>query len=114
MIITILSSEDIHLVCLSIGWPKINDTFICLSVTLFAYWMTLIICTEDKTCHYNKEENSDIKETADKADTSVITVKILIYRAEDYVSVINISAKDTSVIFSSLSTLLNDSTFYLF
>ena len=74
--------------------------------------MTLIICTEDKTCHYDKEENSDIKEIADMADTSAVTVKILIYRAEDYASVINISAEGTSVIFSLLSTLSDDSTFY--
>ena len=76
--------------------------------------MTLIIYVEDKTYHYNKEKDADIKETADKTDTSVITVKILIYRAEDYTSVINISVKDTSVISSSLSTLFNDNTFYLF
>ena len=75
--------------------------------------MTLIIYAEDKTCCYSKEEDSDIKETADEADALVITVKVLIYRAEDYVSVINTSAEDTSVIFSSLSTLFNDSTFYL-
>ena len=74
--------------------------------------MTLIIYTEDKTYHYNKERNSDIKETADITDASVITVKVLIHRAEDYTSVINTSAKDTLVTFSSLSTLSNNSTFY--
>ena len=74
--------------------------------------MILIIYTEDKTYHYNKERDSDIKETADIADTLAVTVKILIYRAEDYTSVINTSAEDTSVIFSSLSTLSNNSTFY--
>ena len=75
--------------------------------------MILIIYTEDKTYHYGKEESTDIKEIADKTDISVITVKILIYRAEDYISVISIFTEDTSVIFSSLSTLFNDSTFYL-
>ena len=75
--------------------------------------MTLIIYAEDKTYCYNKEEDSDIKETADVTDASAVTVKVLIYKAEDYVSVINISAKDTLVIFSSLSTLLNDDIFYL-
>ena len=74
--------------------------------------MILIICTEDKTYCYSKEESSNIKETADKADTSVITVKILIYEAEDCASVISISAEGTSVIFLSLSTLSDDSTFY--
>ena len=74
--------------------------------------MILIIYIEDKTYCYNKEGGSDIKEIADKANTSVITVKILIYRAEDYISVINISAEGTSVIFLSLSTLSDDSTFY--
>ena len=74
--------------------------------------MILIIYTENKTYHYNKEENSDIKETADITDVSAVTVKILIYRAEDYISVINISAEDTSVIFLSLSTLLSNNTFY--
>ena len=74
--------------------------------------MTLIICTENKICYYSKEESSDIKETADKADTSVITVKILIYEAEDYISVINTSAKDTSVTFSLLSTLSDSNVFY--
>ena len=74
--------------------------------------MILIIYTEDKTYCYNKEGDSDIKETANKTDVSVITVKILIYRAEDYTSVINISAEDTSVIFSSLSTLSDDNIFY--
>ena len=76
--------------------------------------MTLIICAEDKTCCYDEEESSGIKETADIADALVVTVKVLIYEAEDYISVINISAEDTSVIFSSLSTLFNSSTFYLF
>ena len=74
--------------------------------------MILIIYTEDKTCCYSKEKDLDIKEIADKANASAVTVKILIYRAEDYTSVINISAEDTLVIFSSLSTLLNDSIFY--
>ena len=74
--------------------------------------MTLIIYTEDKTYHYDKERSSDIKKTADKTDISAVTVKILIYRAEDYASVINISAEDTLIIFSLLSTLLNNSTFY--
>ena len=74
--------------------------------------MILIIYAEDKTYCYNKEESSDIKETADIADVSTVTVKILIYEAEDYTSVINISAEGTSVTFSSLSTLFNDSTFY--
>ena len=74
--------------------------------------MILIIYTEDKTCCYSEEENSDIKEITDKTDTLVITVKILIYEAEDYASVINISAEDTSVISSSLSTLSDNSTFY--
>ena len=74
--------------------------------------MILIIYTENKTYYYSKEKNSDIKETADKTDASVITVKILIYKVEDYISVINISAENTSVIFSSLSTLFNDSIFY--
>ena len=75
--------------------------------------MTLIIYTEDKTYYCGKERSLDIKETADKADTLIVTVKVLIYRAEDYISVINISAEDTLVIFSSLSTLFNDSIFYL-
>ena len=74
--------------------------------------MILTICTENKTCHYDKEKDSGIKKTADIADTSAVTVKILIYRAEDYISVINISAEDTLVIFSSLSTFSDDSTFY--
>ena len=74
--------------------------------------MILIIYIEDKTCYYSKEKNSDIKETADKTDTSAVTVKILIYRAEDYISVINIFTEGTLVIFSSLSTLLNDSIFH--
>ena len=75
--------------------------------------MILTICIEDKTCYYGKERNSGIKETADIADVSAVTVKILIYRAEDYTSVINISAEGTSVISLSLSTLLNSSVFYL-
>ena len=74
--------------------------------------MILIIYTEDKIYHYDKEKSSDIKEIADKADTLAVTVKIFIYRAEDYISVINISAEDTSVIFSSLSTLFSSSIFY--
>ena len=75
--------------------------------------MILIICAEDKTCCYSKEGNSDIKETADITDASVITVKILIHKAEDYISVIKTSAEDTSVISLSLSTLFSDSTFHL-
>ena len=74
--------------------------------------MTLIIYTEDKTCHYDKERNLDIKKTADKTDASAVTVKILIYRAEDYISVINISAEGTSVISLSLSTLSDNNAFY--
>ena len=74
--------------------------------------MTLTICTEDKTCHYNKEKSSDVKETADMTDVSAVTVKVLIYKAEDYASVISTSAEGTSVIFSSLSTLLDGSAFY--
>ena len=74
--------------------------------------MILIICTGDKTCYYNKEGNLDIKETADETDVSVIIVKVLICGAEDYVSVINISAEGASAAFSSLSTLFNDSTFH--
>ena len=74
--------------------------------------MTLIIYTENKTYYYNKKRNSDVKETANKADTSAVTVKVLIYKAEDYASVINTSAEDTSVTSSSLSTLLSNSTFY--
>ena len=76
--------------------------------------MILIIYTEDKTCHYDKEGSSDIKETADITDALAVTVKILIYEAEDYISVINISAEDTSVIFLSLSTLFNDDAFHFF
>ena len=76
--------------------------------------MTLIIYIEDKTYYYNKERNSDVKETADIADTLVITVKVLIHRAEDYTSVINISAEDTSVISLLLSILSDDSTFHFF
>ena len=76
--------------------------------------MTLTICTEDKTCCYSKEENLDIKETADKTDISTVTVKILIYRAEDYTSVINISAEDTLITSSSLSTLLSNNIFHFF
>ena len=74
--------------------------------------MILIIYTEDKTYYYGKEGSLNIKETADITDASAVTVKILIYEAEDYISVINISAEGTSVIFSSLSTLSDDSTFY--
>ena len=76
--------------------------------------MTLIICIEDKTCHYDEERSLDIKETADIVNASAVTVKILIYKAEDYVSVINTSAEDTSVTSSSLSTLFSNSTFHLF
>ena len=76
--------------------------------------MILTICTEDKTYYYDKEEGLGIKETANKADVSAVIVKILIYKAEDYTSVINISAEDTSVIFSLLSTLSNSNAFYLF
>ena len=76
--------------------------------------MILTIYIEDKICHYDKKKSSDIKETADIADALVITVKILIYRAEDYTLVMNTSTEDTSVIFSSLSTLSDDSTFYSF
>ena len=74
--------------------------------------MILIIYTEDKTCYYGKEKSSGIKETADVADASAVTVKVLIHEAEDYISVINISAEDTLVISSSLSTLFSGSTFY--
>ena len=112
LIIITLSSEDIYLVYLFVDWSKINNTLICLLITLSTCWIILIIYTEDKTCCYSKEESSDIKEIADKADASAVTVKILIHRAKDYTSVINTSAKDTSVIFSSLSILLNDSTFH--
>ena len=112
MIIIILPSEDTHLICLSVDWSKINSTLIYLLVTLSAYWMTLIIYAEDKTYYYDKERDSDIKEIADKTDTSVVTVKILICRTEDYTSVISISAEDTSVIFSLLSTLSNSNIFY--
>ena len=76
--------------------------------------MILIIYTEDKTYHYNKKRSSGIKETADITDILTVTVKILIYKAEDYTSVINISTEGTSVIFSSLSTLSDDSTFHFF
>ena len=76
--------------------------------------MTLIICTENKTCCYNKEKGLSIKETADITDVSAVTVKILIYEVEDSTSVISISAKGTSVIFSSLSTLSDGSTFHFF
>ena len=77
--------------------------------------MILIIYAEDRIYHYSKKRSSDIKETADKTDASVITVKILIYRAVDYTSVISTSAKDSLVIFfSSLNTLSDDSTFYFF
>ena len=76
--------------------------------------MILIIYAEEKTYYCSKKRSSDVKETADKTDTSVITVKVPIYKAVDYISVINTSAKDSSVIFFSLlSTLLNDSIFYL-
>ena len=74
--------------------------------------MILIIYTEDKTYCYKEEKSLSIKEIADVTDTSAVTVKILIYEAEDYISVINISAEGTSVIFSSLSILLDDSTFH--
>ena len=75
--------------------------------------MTLIIYTEDKIYYYSKEKDSDIEEIADKADISAVTVKILIYRAVDYISVISISVKDSSVFFfSSLSTLLNNDAFH--
>ena len=74
--------------------------------------MTLTICAEDKTYCYGKEKSSDIKETADITDASAVIVKVLIYRAEDYTSVINISAEGTSVTSSLLSTLLSNSTFY--
>ena len=74
--------------------------------------MILIIYIEDKTYCYNKEEDLSIKETADITDVSAVTVKVLIYRAEDYASVINISAEGTSVISSSLSTLFNDDVFH--
>ena len=112
MIIITLSSEDAHLIYLSVDWSEINSTLIYLSVTLSACWITLIICVEDKTCYYDKEESLSIKETADIADTSAVIVKILIYEAEDYTSVINISAEDTSVIFSSLSTLFSNDAFH--
>ena len=75
--------------------------------------MILTICAEDKTCCYSKERSSDVKETADMTDVSAVTVKILIYRAEDYASVINTSAEDTSVISLSLSTLFSNDVFYL-
>ena len=74
--------------------------------------MILIIYIEDKTYCYSKEKSSDIKKIADKTDASAVIVKVLIYKVEDYTSVINISAEDTLVIFSSLSTLFNDSIFY--
>ena len=74
--------------------------------------MILIIYVEDKTYCYDEEGNSGIKETADKADASVITVKVLIYKAEDYISVINISAEGTSVTSSLLSTLSDSNIFY--
>ena len=74
--------------------------------------MILIIYIKDKNYCYNKERNSDIKKIADVADTLIVTVKVLIYRAEDYISVINISAEGTSVTFSSLSILFNDSIFH--
>ena len=74
--------------------------------------MILIIYAENKTYYYSKEKSSDIKEITNITDTSAVTVKILIYEAEDYISVINISAENTSVISSSLSTLSDNSTFY--
>ena len=74
--------------------------------------MILTIYTEDKTCHYDKEKSLSIKETADITNTSAVTVKIFIHKAEDYTSVINTSAEDTSVTSLSLSTLLHDSTFH--
>ena len=73
--------------------------------------MILVIYAEDKTYYYSKERNSDIKKTADETDTLVVTVKVLILEAENYISVINISAEDSLVI-SSLSTLSDDSTFH--
>ena len=76
--------------------------------------MTLTIYTKNKTYYYNKEKDSDIKETADKADTSAVTVKILIYEAVNYISVINISAEDSLVIFSSLLSILSDSSIFHF
>ena len=76
--------------------------------------MTLTTCIEDKTYYYDKEGDLNVKETADIINASAVTVKVLIYGAEDYISVINISAEDTSVISLSLSTLLNDSIFYSF
>ena len=74
--------------------------------------MILIIYAEDKTYYYDKKEDSDIKETADKTDTLAVTVKIFICEAEDYISVINTSAEDTSVTSSLLSTLFSNSIFY--
>ena len=74
--------------------------------------MTLIIYIEDKTYCYSKEKNSDIKEITNIADVSAVIVKVFIHKAEDYTSVINISAEDTSVTFSSLSTLFNSNAFY--
>ena len=74
--------------------------------------MILTIYAVDKTYHYDKEKSSDIKKTADIANVLAVTVKILIYRAEDNTLVINISAEDTSVTSSLLSTLLNGSTFH--
>ena len=75
--------------------------------------MISVIYTKDKTHHCNKKKDLDIKEIADRTDISVITVKVLILRAEDYISVINISVEGSSVIFS-LSTLLKGSIFYFF
>ena len=112
LIIITLSSEGTHLICLSVGWPEINGALICLLITLSACWMTLIIYAEDKTYHCGKEGSSDIKEIADIADASAVTVKVLIYEAEDCASVINTSARGTSVISSSLSTLLSNSAFH--
>ena len=57
--------------------------------------MILIIYTEDKTYYYSKEKDLDINKIADKTDISAVTVKILIYRVVDYISVINISTEDT-------------------
>ena len=74
--------------------------------------MILIIYVEDKTYCCDKEKNSDIKEITDITDILVVTVKVLIYEAEECASVINISAEGTSVIFSSLSTLFSDDIFY--
>ena len=74
--------------------------------------MILIIYAEDKTYCYDKEGSLNIKETAGITDTSAVTVMIFIYRAEGYISVINISAEDTSVISSLLSILFSNDAFY--